>query len=123
MEKKELTCIGCPMGCQVTAILENGVVTQVTGNACATGDNYARKEVINPTRIVTSTVVIRGGDKTRLSVKTKSDIPKSKIRECMNEINGVRINAPVQIGDIIIADVAGTGVPVIATRNVAQLTI
>ena len=111
------------MGCQVTAILENGVVTEVNGNACATGDNYARKEVINPTRIVTSTVVIRGGDKTRLSVKTKSDIPKNKIGECMKEINAVRINAPVQIGDIIIADVAGTGVPVIATRNVAQLTI
>ena len=123
MEKKELTCIGCPMGCQVTAILENGVVTEVNGNACATGDNYSRKEVINPTRIVTSTVVIRGGDKTRLSVKTKSDIPKNKIGECMKEINAVRINAPVQIGDIIIADVAGTGVPVIATRNVAQLTI
>ncbi len=123
MDKKELTCIGCPMGCQVTAILDNGIVTQVTGNACATGDIYARKEVTNPTRIVTSTVVIRGGDKPRLSVKTKSDIPKSKIEECMKEINAVRVNAPVQIGDIILADVAGTGVPVIATRNVAQLAI
>lgn len=121
MEKRELTCIGCPMGCQVTAILEDGIVSQVTGNACANGDRYARKEVVNPTRIVTSTVAIYGGDKPRLSVKTKSDIPKNKIFDCMKEIDSIRINAPIHIGDVIITDVAGTGIPVIATRNVEQL--
>ena len=58
MEKRELTCIGCPMGCQLTVELENGEVLSVKGNECANGDRYARKEVTNPTRIVTSTVII-----------------------------------------------------------------
>ncbi len=118
MEKRELTCIGCPMGCALTVELEDGEVKSVSGNTCAQGDSYARKEVTNPTRIVTSTVIITGGDKTRLSVKTASDIPKSKIFEVMKDIDKVRATAPVEIGDKIIEDVAGTGVAVIATKAV-----
>ncbi|MBQ7425409.1 MAG: DUF1667 domain-containing protein, partial [Lachnospiraceae bacterium] len=79
METRELTCIGCPMGCQLTVTLDGGEVTEVKGNTCAKGDIYARKEVVNPTRIVTSTIKIKGGDKERVSVKTANDIPKSKI--------------------------------------------
>ncbi|MCR5100917.1 MAG: DUF1667 domain-containing protein [Butyrivibrio sp.] len=118
MEKRELTCIGCPMGCQLTVEMEDGEVKSVTGNTCAIGDKYARNEVTHPERTVTSTVVIFGGDKPRISVKTASNIPKDKITECMKEINAARIDAPVKIGDIIVSNVAGTGVDVIATRNV-----
>ena len=42
MNIRELTCIGCPMGCQLRATLEDGVVTAVTGNTCPRGDAYAR---------------------------------------------------------------------------------
>ncbi len=118
MEKRELTCIRCPMGCQLTVELEGNEVLSVTGNQCPNGDQYARKEVINPTRIVTSTVIISGGNKTRLPVKTANDIPKGKIFDVMKEIDAVRAVAPVKIGDKVIEDVAGTGVAVIATRNV-----
>ena len=118
MEKRELTCIGCPMGCMLTVILENGEVTEVTGNTCQKGDIYARKEVVNPTRIVTSTVKVTGGEKERVSVKTASDIPKDKIFEVMTDIDAASVSAPVSIGDIVIKDVAGTGVDVIATKNV-----
>ena len=82
------------------------------------GDIYARKEVTNPTRIVTSTVVIKGGNKERLPVKTKNDIPKDKIFDVMKDIDAVTVDAPKKIGDVIIDNVAGTGVAVIATRNV-----
>ncbi len=119
MEKKELTCINCPMGCQLTVELENGEVTSVTGNQCPNGDKYARKEVVNPTRIVTSTVILEGGDKPRVSVKTKTDIPKGKIFDVMKEIDAVTAKAPIAIGDVVIENVADTGVPVIATRAVA----
>ncbi len=121
MEIRELTCIGCPMGCQITVKLEAGEVLSVEGNTCAVGDQYARKEVTNPTRIVTSTVVIRGGDKARLSVKTGSDVPKSKIFDVMKAINAVRCDAPKHIGDVIIKDVCGTGADVVATREVEKL--
>ncbi len=119
MVTKELTCIGCPMGCQITVELDGGEVKSVKGNTCQKGDVYARKEVTNPTRIVTSTVVIRGGDKPRLSVKTANDIPKDKIFEVMKDIDAAHPSAPVKIGDVIVENVAGTGVNVIATRNIA----
>ncbi len=109
------------MGCQLTVELDKGEVLSVTGHTCPNGERYAGKEVTNPTRIVTSTVVIRNGDKPRLSVKTKSDIPKDKIFQVMKEIDAVRAEAPQHIGDIIIENAAGTGVPVIATRNVKKL--
>ena len=120
METRELTCIGCPMGCLITVELEKGEVKSVTGNTCAQGDAYARKEVTNPTRIVTSTVVMQDGTKPRLPVKTKSDVPKSKIFDVMKEINDIVAEAPKKIGDVIIEDVAGTGVPVIATRTIEK---
>ncbi|MCR4744103.1 MAG: DUF1667 domain-containing protein [Lachnospiraceae bacterium] len=120
METRELTCIGCPMGCQITVELDGGEVKSVKGNTCQKGDIYARKEVTNPTRIVTSTVVISGGDKPRLSVKTANDIPKNKIFDVMKDIDAAHPEAPVKIGDVIVENVAGTGVNVIATRNIAK---
>lgn len=121
MENRELTCIGCPMGCQLTVTMEDGQVTEVKGNTCQKGDIYARKEVTNPTRIVTSTVRITGGDKERVSVKTASDIPKDKIFDVMKDIDSAVAAAPVSIGDVLVKDVAGTGVDVIATRNIAAV--
>ena len=118
MENRELTCIGCPMGCQLTVTMDNGEVTEVKGNTCPKGDIYARKEVVNPTRIVTSTVKVTGGDKERVSVKTANDIPKSKIFEVMKDIDAATVEAPISIGDVLVKDVAGTGVDVIATRNI-----
>ena len=106
------------MCCQLSVSMENGEVTEVSGNTCPKGDIYARKEVVNPTRIVTSTVKITGGDKERVSCKTASDIPKDKIFEVMKDIDAACVAAPAHIGDVLIKDVAGTGVDVIATRNV-----
>lgn len=122
METRNLTCIGCPMGCQITVQFEGETIHSVVGNSCAIGDRYARQEVIHPERTVTSTVVIEGGDKPRLSVKTKGNIPKDKIFECMDEINKVRVHAPAKIGDVVIKDVCGTGIDVVATRNVKAVS-
>ena len=118
MSTRELTCIGCPLGCSLSVTLENGEVTSVTGNTCPRGKTYAEKEVTNPTRIVTSTVRALDGDKPFISVKTKEDIPKEKIFDCMKEINRVTVKAPVAIGDVVLENVAGTGVPVVATKAV-----
>ena len=117
MEKRELICIGCPMGCPLTVEMNGTEVVSVTGNTCPRGDAYARKEVTNPTRIVTSTVKVEGGKVDMVSVKTKEDIPKGKIFECVKALKGVTVKAPVHIGDVILKDVAGTGVDIIATKN------
>lgn len=119
MEERNLTCINCPMGCSLTVTMENGEVTSVTGNTCPRGDVYARKEVTNPTRIVTSSVYVTGSEKgTRtVSVKTASDIPKGKIFDVTEAIRTLRAKVPVKIGDVICEDIAGTGVALIATGN------
>ena len=119
MEKRHLICIGCPMGCAMTVELEEGEVVSVAGNTCKRGDIYARKEVTNPTRIVTSTLLVTGGKKKdRVACKTAKDVPKAKIFDVMHVINNAKTAAPVRIGDVLIENVAGTGVNVIATANV-----
>lgn len=122
MEKRELVCIGCPLGCPLTVEIEGTEVVSVTGNTCKRGDVYARKEVTNPTRIVTSSVKVEGGVLAAVSVKTKEDIPKEKIFDCVTALKGVCVKAPVAIGDVVLTDVAGTGVDVIATKNVMVST-
>lgn len=117
MEKVNLICIGCPMGCPLTIEKNENEIVSVSGNTCPRGDAYARKELTNPTRIVTSTVAVTGGDAMRVSVKTREDIPKGKIFECVKALKYVTIHAPVHIGDVIVADVAGTGIDVVATSN------
>ena len=121
MEVRELICIGCPLGCPLTVTMNGTEVVEVKGNTFKRGDDYARKEVTNPTRIVTSTVCVKGGDLAMVSVKTKSDIPKGKIFDCVKALKGVTVQAPVAIGDVIVSDVAGTGVEVIATKNIAKI--
>lgn len=118
MENRELTCIGCPLGCSITVTMENGIVTGVIGNTCPRGDAYARKEVTHPTRIVTSTVRVSGGKEIMVSCKTKTDIPKNKIFDVTNALKTITVKAPVRIGDILLHDAAGTGVEIIATKNV-----
>lgn len=118
---KEIICIGCPLGC-VMKVSFDGNNISVSGNTCVRGEQYGKKELLNPRRIVTSTVKVNNGEISRVSVKTKTDIPKDKIFECMKEIHALKIAAPIKIGDIIISDCAGTGIPVIATKNVASLT-
>ena len=72
------------MGCSIAVEMDGNEVVSVTGNTCKRGDVYARKEVTNPTRIVTSTVRVIGGKEDMVSVKTKEDIPKGKIFDCIN---------------------------------------
>lgn len=118
MDIRELTCINCPMGCRITVSLSAGEVVSVTGNTCKRGDIYARSEVTAPVRTVTSTMKVSGGSVDRVSCKTSSPVSKSKIFEVMAEINSASCNAPVAIGDVLISDCAGTGVDVVATKNV-----
>ena len=118
MKRKELICIGCPMGCSIVVEMEDGKVLSVTGNTCPRGESYARKEVTNPTRIVTTTVRVDGGKVPMINVKTEQDIPKDKIFECIAALRGVTMKAPVHIGDIILENVADTGVNIVAAGNV-----
>lgn len=116
--KKELTCINCPLGCSVTVTMEDdGTITDITGNTCKRGEVYARNEVKNPVRTITSTVKVEGGSAYSVPVKTSDAIPKEKMKEAMVEINEALAKAPIKVGDVIIDSIAGTGIKLVATAN------
>ena len=119
MEKRERTCINCPMGCRITVTMEGDDIIAVEGNTCKRGYLYACNEVRTPVRTVTSTVRVEGGVSDRVSCKTKEPVPKIKVFEVMEAINKASCKAPVAIGDVIISDCAGTGIPVVATKAVS----
>ena len=116
MEVRELTCVACPMGCQMTASIDNGVVVSVTGNTCPRGKKYAETECTHPVRPLTTTVKVEGGKHPVVPVKSADAIPKEKMFDCMAVLNGVCVKAPVKIGDVIVENICDTGVNIIATN-------
>lgn len=112
----EMICIVCPKGCRLTVDENNGFA--VTGNACERGEAYGRQELQNPTRTLTSTVRVTGGALRRCPVRTSAPIPKTLIFDAMERINSLTVPAPVHIGQVLIADLLGTGSDLIATRNI-----
>lgn len=121
MEKRELTCINCPMGCRITVTMEGDNIISVEGNTCKRGHLYACNEVKSPVRTVTTTIKVSGGASDRVSCKTKDPVPKDKIFEVMDAINKASAKAPIAIGDVLIEDCAGTGIPVVATKAVGSV--
>ena len=117
MDKREVTCIRCPIGCHITVTLENGEVKSITGNSCPRGEEYAASEVTHPVRTVTSLVKLKNGKRPVVSVKTQGDVPKEKMMDVVKALKDVELTAPVRIGDIALENVAGTGVNVIVTSN------
>ena len=111
----ELICIVCPRGCHLKVDEENGY--EVKGNSCPRGAEYGKKELVNPTRVITTTVAIEGGIYRRIPVKTAGDIPKGMIFEIMDEINKIVVKAPINVGDVIIENVLGTGVNVVSAKT------
>lgn len=115
--KGQMICIGCPVGCLITAQKKEDGSFSITGNSCKKGEAYARNEMTAPMRTVTSIIRVRGGVGAVVPVKTASEIPKGKIDACMEEIKATVIEAPIKVGDILIENVAGTSAAIIATGN------
>lgn len=111
---KKLTCIECPIGCEMEAGVENGVAAYVKGNSCPRGKMYAENEVVCPKRVLTSTV--RTKDGRMLSVKTDNPVKKEEMFAIMQKINGVIADTPVSIGDVVCKEIA-EGANLVATSN------
>ncbi len=111
-----LVCTVCPRGCRLVADTSGGGFA-VMGNGCSRGIDYARAEVTCPTRVVTSTVRCRGGAHPRCPVKTDRPVPKSMIPQVMAALDGICAAAPVHVGQVLLADVCGTGAAIVATRE------
>lgn len=115
METKKLTCIECPIGCEMEVGIEDGKVVFVKGNSCPRGKMYAENEVVCPKRVLTSSIRARSGE--MVSVKTDQPIEKAKIFEIMEKINRTTCDLPVKVGDIVYEKIDGKA-NLIATTNV-----
>lgn len=115
--EKTLICIKCPAGCLITVDRTSEGELLITGNSCPKGEEYARNEMTAPMRTVTSFIRVTGGEDQVVAVKTRGEIPKDKIRECVEEIRKTTVKAPVRVGEVLIDNVAGTGTAVIATAD------
>lgn len=116
--ERELICISCPMGCHLTVNVDE---KKVAGNSCKRGEIYGLNEVINPVRVITSTVKIKEANLPVLPVKTNGPIPKGLNFEAIKKINKVTVKAPVKAGDVIVENILGTGVDVIASRSMGRI--
>lgn len=113
---KEITCIGCPLGCRITAVLENDKILSLSGYTCNVGKKYAQEELTAPKRMVTALIAVRGCHRP-LPVKTSEPVDKSKIFECLNEIAKHAVSPPIRIGDIVLSGVCGSQTDIIATKE------
>lgn len=117
-EVKNFTCICCPLGCPLEVMFDDdGQVADISGYTCNRGKVYARQEATDPVRMVTAVVPVAGCLEP-VSVKTAEAVPKGSIGEVLHEVRALDLTAPVHAGETLIENVAGTGVPVIATKTV-----
>ena len=119
--KKEIVCIGCPMGCYLTIDVAETKIPAVSGNRCKVGLEYAEKELSNPERTLTTTVKVRSGHLPLVSVRTNGPIPKGRIFDAMHLLASVEVEAPIKIGMPIIKNIFDTGVDVVATKDVLKI--
>ncbi len=115
-------CIGCPLGCrlEVEAEEDTGDIVEVRGFSCKRGEKYAMQEYTEPRRMVTTTVAIQNGIWGRLPVKTTEAIPKEKVMDLCHQLRQVTLEAPVEMGDVVLPNVFNTGIDVVASRSMPQ---
>lgn len=120
--KTKILCIICPIGCPMTVDYNQKSIKTIEGNRCKKGLEYAKKEIINPERTLTTTVKVKNGHLPLVSVKTNKAIPKQKIFDTMNLLANLEIEAPIKIGDIIMEDPFNTNTNIVATKNINKKT-
>ncbi|MFO7818916.1 MAG: DUF1667 domain-containing protein [Halanaerobacter sp.] len=120
-ERVEITCISCPMGCDVEIeVNDDDEIVNVEGNNCKAGVEYVKNEYHNPTRVLPTTARVKGGVLPLVPVKTNKPMPKPLLDDAMVEIAKVELDAPVELGDVVIEDILDTGVDIVATRDLPK---
>ena len=116
--EKKFICVSCPLGCGLNVILDDkGEVSYVSGNNCPRGAAYAKTEVKDPRRVFASTVRVIGGKLPVCPIRSKTPAPKGKLKEIARAVAELTVNAPVKIGQILIRNVCGTDVDIVACRD------
>ena len=118
MTKSIITCIICPIGCNIVVCGENNTIASIDGSQCKRGYEYAENEFINPVRILTTTVRVENAESPLIAVRSDKPIPKDLLMKCMDEIKNTAVTAPVHRYDVIIPNILGTGANIVATGEI-----
>jgi CxxC motif-containing protein len=120
--KHEFLCINCPLGCTLELTEEDGEILEVAGAECKVGEKYAREEFTNPRRRVSTTVRVKKGMLPLLPVVSESPIPKSMVKEAIQILAEVVVDAPVADGQVVYPNILGTGVDIVSSRKMNRET-
>lgn len=120
--EKEIACIVCPIGCKILVKIDGKQFKTLKGNKCKSGIEYAKDEVLNPKRMMTTSVLVEAGEWPLVSVKTSQPAPKEKLFSILEEIKKTTVKAPVKSGQIVIKNVAHTDIDIIATKTIKKFT-
>ncbi len=115
--KKEIICTVCPRGCHILVEGNGQEVDKVEGYGCKRGIEYATNEFVSPVRILTTTVKIKGVTGDLLPVRSDKPLPKDKQFACMDVIRKVEVSLPVATYDVIVENILGLGVDIVATKT------
>lgn len=124
IETLRFNCTTCPSECLLTVEVErdaDGAVAEVhsvIGNSCPRGDTFARQELTCPMRVLTTTIAVSGGDETLLPVRTAEAIPLELHAQAMDLIRGLVVNAPIRMGDVVLENLLGTSINLIASMDI-----
>ena len=113
---RKLICIMCPKGCRLTVDDD----LNVSGNSCVRGVTYGKQEVTDPRRYLTSTVKIVSSRYKRLPVISDGDLPKDRVQDVIKYLDTVEVKAPINVKDVVVKDVLGLGVDIVATRTIKE---
>ena len=121
IEKKHFTCVTCPVGCEVDVELQSGNIVSMKGNKCDKVKEFVLQELKEPIRVLTTTVRIKGAKYAMLPVRTDKPIPKRLFTQVIEQLESIDLQAPVNMSDVIVKDVAGSGANIVATRTMAPI--
>ena len=119
-ETKNFLCVACPVGCSLKVEVSGTEVLRMEGNTCPRGVKYAQNEVANPLRTFTTTVRVKGGALPVCPVRSKIPLPLAKVFEVTKEVAKASFSAPITIGQVLIENVCGTGIDIIACRSLPR---
>ena len=119
-EKRHFVCVVCPVGCEIDVVHDGSKIISMEGNKCEKSEEFVTQELIEPMRILTTTVRIQGSRWPVIPVRTDKAIPKRLFPRIMKQLRRSKLQAPVNMLDLVVRDVLHTGANVIATRTMPR---
>lgn len=120
MMEREFVCIICPNGCRILLEYEGTNIKSIKGDECPKGEDYVKNEITNPLRVFTGSVLVGNGDFSLASVKTSVPIPKKYLKKIGEITRQLKVDAPVEIGQVVASNLLDSNIDLIATRKIIE---